>query len=244
IVNTLENHYHDMQDMEFTIEEGKLYFLQTRNGKRTAQAALRIAVEMVEEGLVDKKQAILMMDPKQLDTLLHPAFDAAEMEKHEVVATGLPASPGAATGKIAFSALEAKERHERGEKCILVRQETSPEDIEGMIAAEGILTGRGGMTSHAAVVARGMGKCCVAGCNDIRVSESNKTMRTADLTLNEGDYISLDGGTGTVYLGEIDKVLPTLSGSFGEFMSWVDEIKTMGVRTNSDNPRDVKQALK
>lgn len=244
IVNKLENHYHDMQDMEFTIEEGKLYFLQTRNGKRTAQAALRIAVEMEQEGLVSKEQAILMMDPKQLDTLLHPAFDAEEMKKHEVVATGLPASPGAATGKIAFSALEAKERNEAGEKVILVRQETSPEDIEGMIAAEGILTVRGGMTSHAAVVARGMGACCVAGAGTIKVDEKKKTMTVNGKVYSSDDYISLDGSTGNVYEGEIETVEPEISGHFGTFMSWADEIRSLKVRTNADTPHDAAQAVK
>lgn len=244
IVNTLENHYHDMQDMEFTIEEGKLYFLQTRNGKRTAQAALRIAVEMVEEGLVTKEQAILMMDPKQLDTLLHPAFDAKEMEKHDVIATGLPASPGAATGKIAFSALEAKERHEAGENVILVRQETSPEDIEGMIAAEGILTVRGGMTSHAAVVARGMGACCVAGAGSIKVDEKKKTMTVNGKVYSSDDYISLDGSTGNVYAGKIETVEPEISGHFGTFMAWADEIRSLKVRTNADTPHDAAQAVK
>lgn len=244
IVNKLENHYHDMQDMEFTIEEGKLYFLQTRNGKRTAQAALKIAVDMVEEGLVTKEQAILMMDPKQLDTLLHPAFDTEEMKKHEIIATGLPASPGAATGKIAFSALEAKERHEAGEKVILVRQETSPEDIEGMIAAEGILTVRGGMTSHAAVVARGMGACCVAGAGSIKVDEKNKTMTVNGKVYSSDDYISLDGSTGDVYEGNIATVEPEISGHFGTFMSWADEIRSLKVRTNADTPHDAEQAIK
>lgn len=244
IVNTLENHYHDMQDMEFTIEEGKLYFLQTRNGKRTAQAALRIAVEMVEEGLVTKEQAILMMDPKQLDTLLHPAFNAEEMEKHDVIAAGLPASPGAATGKIAFSALEAKERHEAGENVILVRQETSPEDIEGMIAAEGILTVRGGMTSHAAVVARGMGACCVAGAGSIKVDEKKKTMTVNGKVYSSDDYISLDGSTGNVYAGKIETVEPEISGHFGTFMAWADEIRSLKVRTNADTPHDAAQAIK
>lgn len=244
IVNTLENHYHDMQDMEFTIEEGKLYFLQTRNGKRTAQAALRIAVEMVEEGLVTKEQAILMMDPKQLDTLLHPAFNAEEMEKHDVIAAGLPASPGAATGKIAFSALEAKERHEAGENVILVRQETSPEDIEGMIAAEGILTVRGGMTSHAAVVARGMGACCVAGAGSIKVDEKKKTMTVNGKVYSSDDYISLDGSTGNVYAGKIETVEPEISGHFGTFMAWADEIRSLKVRTNADTPHDAAQAVK
>jgi len=244
IVNKLENHYHDMQDMEFTIEEGKLYFLQTRNGKRTAQAALKIAVDMVEEGLVTKEQAILMMDPKQLDTLLHPAFDTAEMKKHEIIATGLPASPGAATGKICFTALEAKERHEAGEKVILVRQETSPEDIEGMIAAEGILTVRGGMTSHAAVVARGMGTCCVAGAGSIKVDEKKKTMTVNGKVYSSDDYISLDGSIGDVYAGNIPTVDPEISGHFGTFMGWADEIRSLKVRTNADTPHDAEQAIK
>lgn len=244
IVNKLENHYHDMQDMEFTIEEGKLYFLQTRNGKRTAQAALKIAVDMVEEGLVTKEQAILMMDPKQLDTLLHPAFDTAEMKKHEIIATGLPASPGAAAGKICFTALEAKERHEAGEKVILVRQETSPEDIEGMIAAEGILTVRGGMTSHAAVVARGMGTCCVAGAGSIKVDEKKKTMTVNGKVYSSDDYISLDGSIGDVYAGNIPTVDPEISGHFGTFMGWADEIRSLKVRTNADTPHDAEQAIK
>jgi len=244
IVNKLENHYHDMQDMEFTIEEGKLYFLQTRNGKRTAQAALRIAVEMEIEGLVSKEKAILMMDPKQLDTLLHPAFDAKEMAEHEIMTSGLPASPGAATGKIAFTALEAKERHEAGENVILVRQETSPEDIEGMIAAEGILTVRGGMTSHAAVVARGMGACCIVGAGSIKVDEKKKTMTVNGKVYSSDDYISLDGSTGNVYEGMIETVEPEISGHFGTFMSWADEIRTLKVRTNADTPHDAAQAVK
>lgn len=244
IVQKLEKHYQDMQDMEFTIEEGKLYFLQTRNGKRTAQAALKIAVDMVSEGLVTKEKAILMMDPKQLDTLLHPAFDEKALAQAEAIATGLPASPGAAAGKITFTALEAKERAEAGEKVVLVRQETSPEDIEGMIAAEGILTVRGGMTSHAAVVARGMGTCCVAGAGSIKVNEANKTMTVNGTTYSSEDYISIDGSTGNVYAGSIATVEPEISGDFGTFMAWADEIRSLKVRTNADTPHDTAQAVK
>lgn len=244
IVNTLENHYKDMQDMEFTIEEGKLYFLQTRNGKRTAHAALKIAVDMVEEGLVDKKKAILMIDPKQLDTLLHPAFDAEKLAEAEVIATGLPASPGAATGKIAFTAAEAKERKEAGEQVILVRLETSPEDIEGMVAAEGILTVRGGMTSHAAVVARGMGTCCVAGVGALKVDEHKRTVTLNGKVYTDKDYFSLDGSTGNVYAGNIETVEPEISGHFGIFMGWADEIRSLKVRTNADTPHDAAQAVK
>ncbi len=244
IVAKLEDHYKDMQDMEFTIEDGKLYFLQTRNGKRTAQAALRIAVEMVEEGLVEKRKAILMMDPKQLDTLLHPAFNQDDMAHHEVLTSGLPASPGAATGKISFSAQEAKERHEAGEKVILVRQETSPEDIEGMIAAEGILTVRGGMTSHAAVVARGMGACCIVGAGEMKVNEEKKTMTVNGKVYTADDFISLDGTSGNVYEGKIEANEPEISGHFETFMSWADEIRTLKVRTNADTPHDAEQAVK
>lgn len=243
IVDTLENHYRDMQDMEFTIEEGKLYFLQTRNGKRTAQAALKIAVDLVEEGLNTKEEALLKVDPKQLDTLLHPAFDEEAMSHAEVIASGLPASPGAATGKIAFTAAEAKERHEKGEKVILVRLETSPEDIEGMVAAEGILTVRGGMTSHAAVVARGMGTCCVAGCGSLVVSEANRTVKANGKIYTDSDYISLDGSTGNVYGAEIPTVDPEISGDFGTFMAWADEVRVLKVRTNSDTPHDTMQAV-
>ncbi|MGB4588149.1 MAG: pyruvate, phosphate dikinase [Clostridiaceae bacterium] len=244
IVNTLENHYRDMQDMEFTIEEGKLFFLQTRNGKRTAQAALRIAVEMVRDGLTTKERAILMLDPKQIDTLLHPAFDQEEMKAHAVLTSGLPASPGAATGKIAFTAQEAKERHEAGENVILVRQETSPEDIEGMIAAEGILTVRGGMTSHAAVVARGMGACCVAGAGELKVDETKRTMTLNGKVFTSEDYISLDGSTGNVYEGKISTVEPEISGHFSTYMEWADEIRSLKVRTNADTPHDAEQAVK
>lgn len=244
IVNKLEAHYRDMQDMEFTIEDGTLYFLQTRNGKRTAQAALKIAVDMVKEGLVTEKQAILMIDPKQLDTLLHPAFDAEGLSAAKVMTTGLPASPGAATGKIAFTAAEAKERAAAGENVVLVRLETSPEDIEGMIAAEGILTVRGGMTSHAAVVARGMGTCCVAGAGALKVDEDARTVTLAGKVYTDQDYISLDGSTGTVYEGQIKTVEPEISGHFGTFMGWADEIRTLKVRTNADTPHDAATAIK
>lgn len=244
IVNKLEAHYRDMQDMEFTIEDGTLYFLQTRNGKRTAQAALKIAVDMVKEGLVTEKQAILMIDPKQLDTLLHPAFDAEGLSAAKVMTTGLPASPGAATGKIAFTAAEAKERAAAGEKVVLVRLETSPEDIEGMIAAEGILTVRGGMTSHAAVVARGMGTCCVAGAGALKVDEDARTVTLAGKVYTDQDYISLDGSTGTVYEGQIKTVEPEISGHFGTFMGWADEIRSLKVRTNADTPHDAATAIK
>ena len=244
IAHRLENHYRDMQDMEFTIENGKLYFLQTRNGKRTAQAALKIAVELVEEGLLTKEQAILKVEPKQLDTLLHPNFDAADLKKATVIGKGLPASPGAGCGKICFTADEAKERHEKGEKVVLVRLETSPEDIEGMIASEGILTVRGGMTSHAAVVARGMGTCCVAGCGDLKVDEEAKTLEVGGKVYTCNDFISIDGSTGNVYGQAIKTVEPTISGYFGTFMGWVDEIRKLKVRTNADTPRDAAQAVK
>ncbi|HCW05532.1 MAG TPA: pyruvate, phosphate dikinase [Clostridium sp.] len=244
IVDKLEKHYRDMQDMEFTIEDGKLYFLQTRNGKRTAQAALKIAVDLVEEGLLTKEEAILKVDPKQLDTLLHPAFDTDALKKADVIAKGLPASPGAASGKVAFSAQEAKERHEAGEKVVLVRLETSPEDIEGMIAAEGILTVRGGMTSHAAVVARGMGTCCVAGCADLKINEEEKYFEVGGKRYTANDWISLDGTTGNIYGEAIDTVEPEISGYFGTFMAWADEIRALKVRTNADSPQDAKTAIK
>ncbi len=244
IVNKLEDHYRDMQDMEFTIEEGKLYFLQTRNGKRTAQAALKIAVDLVEEKMLTKEEAILKVEPKQLDTLLHPAFDAKELKAVTPIAKGLPASPGAACGKIAFTAEEAKERHEKGEKVVLVRLETSPEDIEGMIAAEGILTVRGGMTSHAAVVARGMGACCVAGCEAIKVNEEKRTVEADGKVYTDKDYLSLDGTTGNVYGTAINTVEPEISGHFEIFMKWADEIRKLKVRTNADTPRDAAQAVK
>lgn len=243
IAHTLENHYKDMQDMEFTVEQGKLFFLQTRNGKRTAPAALKIAVELVEEGLITKEEAMLKVDPKQLDQLLHPAFDAAELKAAKSIAKGLPASPGAASGKIYFTAEEAKEHHEAGEKVVLVRMETSPEDIEGMVAAEGILTVRGGMTSHAAVVARGMGKCCVAGCGEIVIKESAKTMTVAGNVYKEGDFISLDGSTGNVYGHAIKTVKPEITGYFATFMKWADEIRVLKVRTNADTPHDSAVAV-
>ena len=243
IVNTLETHYKDMQDMEFTIEEGTLFFLQTRNGKRTAQAALKIAVDLVDEGMLSKEEAILKVEPKQLDSLLHPTFAPEDLKKATVIAKGLPASPGAACGKIAFTAEEAKERAEKGEKVVLVRLETSPEDIEGMIAAEGILTVRGGMTSHAAVVARGMGRCCVAGCGAIKVNEEEKTVEIDGKVYGTNDYISIDGSTGSVYGEAIKAVTPEISGHFATFMGWADEIRKLQVRTNADTPRDTKQAV-
>ncbi len=243
IARKLEKHYKDMQDMEFTIEQSKLYFLQTRNGKRTAQSALKIAVDLVEEGTLQKEEALLKVDPKQLDTLLHPNFDEKELKAAEVIATGLPASPGAACGRIYFTAEEAKIHHEKGEKVILVRLETSPEDIEGMVAAEGILTARGGMTSHAAVVARGMGTCCVAGCSEIAINEKEKYFNAAGKTYKEGDYISLDGSTGKVYGESIKTVAPEISGYFGTFMEWADKVRVLKVRTNADAPRDAAQAV-
>ena len=243
IVNTLEKHYRDMQDMEFTIEDGKLYFLQTRNGKRTAQAALKIAVDLVEEGMLTKEEAILKVEPKQLDTLLHPAFASDGLKEAKIVAKGLPASPGAACGKIAFTAEEAKERKANGEKVVLVRLETSPEDIEGMIAAEGILTVRGGMTSHAAVVARGMGTCCVAGCGELKVNEEARTLEVNVQVLTFDDYISIDGSTGHIYAEQVKTVSPEITGHFATFMGWADEIRKLKVRTNADTPRDTKQAV-
>ena len=243
IVNKLENHYKDMQDMEFTIEEGKLFFLQTRNGKRTAQAALKIAVDLVSEGMLSKEEAILKVEPKQLDSLLHPTFEATSLKNTKAIAKGLPASPGAACGKVAFTAEEAKERAEKGEKVVLVRLETSPEDIEGMIAAEGILTVRGGMTSHAAVVARGMGTCCVAGCGELKVDEEKRTLEVGGKVYTDKDYISIDGSTGNIYGEAIKTVTPEISGYFATFMSWADEIRKLQVRTNADTPRDTKQAV-
>ena len=243
IVNTLEKHYRYMQDMEFTIEDGKLYFLQTRNGKRTAQAALKIAVDLVEEGMLTKEEAILKVEPKQLDTLLHPAFASDGLKEAKIVAKGLPASPGAACGKIAFTAEEAKERKANGEKVVLVRLETSPEDIEGMIAAEGILTVRGGMTSHAAVVARGMGTCCVAGCGELKVNEEARTLEVNGQVLTFDDYISIDGSTGHIYAEQVKTVSPEITGHFATFMGWADEIRKLKVRTNADTPRDTKQAV-
>lgn len=243
IINKLETHYKDMQDMEITIEEGKLFFLQTRNGKRTAQAALKIAVDLVKSGMITKEEALLKVDPKQLDSLLHPAFLSDDLKKAKAVAKGLPASPGAACGKIAFTADEAKERAKNGEKVVLVRLETSPEDIEGMIAAEGILTVRGGMTSHAAVVARGMGTCCVAGCGALKVNEDAKKVIIDGKEYGVNDYISIDGATGNVYAEAVKTVTPEITGYFAEFMAWADEVRVLEVRTNADNPRDTKQAV-
>lgn len=243
ISHLLEKHYTDMQDMEFTVERNKLYMLQTRNGKRTAAAAVKIAVDMEKEGLIDKRTAVTRLEPSQIDQLLHPMFDGKELEKATLLTKGLPASPGAATGKIYFHARDAVEAVANGEKAILVRQETSPEDLAGMVVAEGILTARGGMTSHAAVVARGMGKCCVAGCAEIQVSEEDKTLIIGTETFIEGDFISLDGSAGCVYKGKIPTVTPELSGDFGIIMKWADEIRTLKVRTNADNPRDAAQAV-
>lgn len=243
IAELLEKHYKDMQDMEFTVERNKLYMLQTRNGKRTATAAVKIAVDMVEEGLIDKKTAVTRIEPAMIDQLLHPMFDKKELDASTPVASGLPASPGAAAGGIYFNAADAAKAVEDGKKAILVRLETSPEDLAGMVAAEGILTARGGKTSHAAVVARGMGKCCVSGCQEIKVAEDAKTLTIGDDVLHEGDYISLDGSTGQVYKGDIKTVPPTLSGDFGTIMEWADEIRNLKVRTNADNPRDAKQAV-
>ena len=245
IAGKLENHYKDMQDMEFTIENGKLYMLQTRNGKRTAAAALKIAVDLVDEGLATKKEALLKVDPRQLDALLHPTFDPEALKKAVPAATALPASPGAACGKIYFNAADAVEAAtERGEKVVLVRLETSPEDIEGMNAAEGILTARGGMTSHAAVVARGMGTCCVAGCGELVVNEEEKYCLLAERRLNEGDYISLDGSTGNIYAEAIDTQEASLTGDFAKFMSWADEERRLKVRTNADTPKDALTAVR
>ena len=240
----LEKHYKDMQDMEFTIEHGKLYMLQTRNGKRTAQAALKIAVDLVAEGMIDEKEAVLRVEPDQLNQLLHPNFDQKKLKSAKTIAKGLPASPGAATGKVVFTAQKAQELANDGEKeLVLVRLETSPEDIEGMVVCKGILTVRGGMTSHAAVVARGMGTCCVAGCGELSVNEEEKVFYTKDGTsYHEGDYISLDGSTGNVYGEKIDTVEASVSGDFAKLMSWADSIRRLDVRTNADNPRDAKKA--
>jgi pyruvate,orthophosphate dikinase len=245
IANTLENHYSDMQDMEFTIEGGKLFMLQTRNGKRTAPAALKIAVDLVKEGKLTKEQAILKVEPNQLDSLLHPQFDAAALKSAKPVAKGLPASPGAASGAIYFTAEDAVAAKERGEKVVLVREETSPEDIEGMHASEGILTARGGRTSHAAVVARGMGTCCVAGCGEVSIDEETKTMTLPDgRVLHEGDPLSLDGSTGNVYAENIKTVEASITGDFETVMNWADEIRQLQVRTNADTPADAEQAMK
>ena len=242
VCQTLEDHYRDMQDMEFTVENKKLYMLQTRNGKRTAQAALKIACDLVDEGMRTEEEAVAMIDPRNLDTLLHPQFDAEALKKAVPMAKALGASPGAACGKIVFTADDAKEWAERGEKVILVRLETSPEDIEGMKSAEGVLTVRGGMTSHAAVVARGMGECCVSGCGDIIMDEENKKFTLNGKEFHEGDYISLDGSTGNIYDGIIPTVDATIAGEFGRIMAWADKYRTMGVRTNADTPADAKRA--
>ncbi len=244
IAKKLETHYKDMQDMEFTIQEGKLFFLQTRTGKRTAAAAVRIAVEMVDEKLITKEEALLRVDPDSLDQLLHPQLDDVAKKETEVITKGLPASPGAAVGEVVFTAEHAKEEAEQGKDVILVRTETSPEDIEGMNAAKGILTARGGMTSHAAVVARGMGKCCVAGCGDINVNEKEKQFTLKDLTIKEREYITLDGSTGEVYKGKIPVVDPELSGDFATLMKWADKTKKLGVRANADTPKDAETAVK
>jgi pyruvate,orthophosphate dikinase len=240
----LEKHYRDMQDMEFTIEEGKLFMLQTRNGKRTAAAALKIAVDLVDEGMITEQEAVMRVEPKQLDSLLHPQFDADALKKAAVIGKGLPASPGAACGRVVFTAADAKAWSDKGEKVILVRLETSPEDIEGMDVSQGILTVRGGMTSHAAVVARGMGTCCVSGCGEIKIDEENKLFTLGGKTIKEGDYISLDGSTGNIYGEAIPTVEASISGNFGRFMSWADAARKLKVRTNADTPRDAAQAVK
>ena len=244
IAHKLEDHYRDMQDMEFTIQEGKLYFLQTRNGKRTAQAALQIACDLVDEGRITREEAVCRIEAKSLDQLLHPTFDADALKAGEVIGSALPASPGAAAGKVYFTAEEAKEAHEKGERVILVRLETSPEDIEGMHASEGILTVRGGMTSHAAVVARGMGTCCVSGCGEIKINEEAKVFELGGHTFHEGDYISLDGSTGKIYKGDIQTKEASIGGNFGRIMRWADKFKTLKVRTNADTPADTANAVK
>ncbi|MDD4504249.1 MAG: pyruvate, phosphate dikinase, partial [Clostridiaceae bacterium] len=244
VANLLEDHYRDMQDIEFTIEKGKLFMLQTRNGKRTAAAALRVAVELVGEGKLTKEEAVMRVEPAQLDQLLHPNFDTNALKKAAPIAKGLPASPGAASGKVYFTAAAAVNAAKNGEKVILVRLETSPEDIEGMAESQGILTARGGMTSHAAVVARGMGKCCVAGCEDIKVSEESKQFVANGKVYKEGDFISLNGSTGYVYEGVITTKEPEMSGHFGTLMSWADAVRKLRVRTNADTPKDAQQAVK
>ncbi len=242
VCSTLENHYRDMQDMEFTVEHGKLYMLQTRNGKRTAQAALKIACDLVDEGMRTEQEAVLMIDPRNLDTLLHPQFDAKALKAATPIGKGLGASPGAACGKVVFTAEDAESWKARGEKVVLVRLETSPEDITGMKAAQGILTVRGGMTSHAAVVARGMGTCCVSGCSEIAMDEENKKFTLAGKEFHEGDWISIDGSTGNIYDGVIDTVDATIAGEFGRIMSWADKYRKLKVRTNADTPADAKKA--
>ncbi|MBQ0052815.1 MAG: pyruvate, phosphate dikinase [Treponema sp.] len=244
IANKLEDHYRDMQDMEFTIEEGKLYFLQTRNGKRTAQAALQIACDLVDEGMISEQEAVMRIEAKSLDQLLHPTFDTIALRDGEVMGVGLPASPGAAAGRVYFTAEEAKIAHARGERVILVRLETSPEDIEGMHASEGILTVRGGMTSHAAVVARGMGTCCVSGCGAININEEEKWFELGGIKFNEGDYISLDGSTGKIYKGDLRTKDAEISGNFERIMNWADKYRKLKVRTNADTPADALNAIK
>ncbi|MFZ2540132.1 MAG: pyruvate, phosphate dikinase, partial [Oscillospiraceae bacterium] len=243
-VYTLENHYRDMQDMEFTIEEGKLYMLQTRNGKRTAAAALKIACDLVDEGKITEEEAVLMIDPKQLDALLHPQFDPIALKSAKPIGSGLPASPGAACGEVAFSAQAAVLIAEKGEPVILVRLETSPEDIEGMHVAQGILTVRGGMTSHAAVVARGMGTCCVSGCGDITIDEDAKTFSLGGQHFTEGDFISLDGSTGNIYGTSLPTVDATVSGDFDRLMGWADKFRRLDIRANADTPADAAQAFR
>ncbi len=245
IANKLEQHYRDMQDMEFTIQEGKLYFLQTRNGKRTAHAAIQIACDLVDEGMITKEEAVLRIEAKSLDQLLHPTFNAEALKNGEVIGTALPASPGAAAGKVVFSAEDAKREGKggKGERVVLVRLETTPEDIEGMVASQGILTVRGGMTSHAAVVARGMGTCCVSGCGEIKINEEEKHFELGGYTFHEGDYISLDGTTGKIYKGDIKTEEASVTGNFGRIMGWADEFRKLKVRTNADNPRDTRKAV-
>ncbi len=245
IAENLEDHYHDMQDIEFTIEKGKLFILQTRNGKRTATAALKIAVDLVAEGMLTKEEALMKVDPKQLDALLHPTFDTEMLKEAASIAGGLPASPGAATGKVYFTAEDAAAAHANGEESIiLVRLETSPEDIEGMHVSQGILTARGGMTSHAAVVARGMGTCCVSGCNEIKINEEEKFFMIGDRRFTEGDWVSLDGSTGKIYGSKLPTIDPEVTGDFAEFMAWADDVRTMKVRTNADSPTDSATAIK
>ncbi|MBR1385893.1 MAG: pyruvate, phosphate dikinase [Bacilli bacterium] len=243
VCKTLESHYRDMQDMEFTVEHGKLYMLQTRNGKRTAKAALKIACDLVDEGMRTEEEAVAMIDPRNLDTLLHPQFDAKALKEVKPIGKGLGASPGAACGEIVFTAEDAEKWKANKKKCVLVRLETSPEDITGMKAAQGILTVRGGMTSHAAVVARGMGSCCVSGCGDIKMDEAHKKFELGGKTFHEGDVISIDGTTGNIYDGEIPTVDATIAGEFGRVMEWADKYRTLGVRTNADTPRDTKKAI-
>ena len=242
VCDILEKHYRDMQDMEFTVEHGKLFMLQTRNGKRTAQAALKIACDLVDEGMRTEQEAVLMIDPRNLDTLLHPQFDAKAIKAATPIGKGLGASPGAACGKIVFTAEDAEVWKARGEKVILVRLETSPEDITGMKASQGILTVRGGMTSHAAVVARGMGSCCVSGCSAITMDEANKKFSLGGKEFHEGDYISIDGSTGNIYDGIIPTVDATIAGEFGRVMAWADKYRRLKVRTNADTPTDAKKA--